>query len=529
MEIPLNAQYIRNIMMGAHATHDHIVHLYHLTALDWVDLVSAVTKGDPKGAAKIGESISPWPHNTVAEIKASQDRLKAFVGSGQLGIYGNGYWGHPAMKLHPDVNLLAAHHYLQALHYQRRVNMIVSILGSKTPHVQNLTVGGVTNPINPDAPDVLNMERLYYVKTLLDEADAFVKQVMIPDTCAIAAFYADWTGIGKGVTNYLSVPDMPMDTKGTKFFLPGGYIPGGDLSKFMPITSYQDPNFRDNVAESIKHSWYDGDWTKHPWDEETVPKYSDWKESVTESAGGKYSWVKSPTFKGQPAQVGPLANVLCMVAAGHEGAKKYVGAVLDTVSALAKTKVGVGALHSTIGRIGARTIRCAILNDSMAGAVRGPHGEHRQGRPEDLQRAGLPAGRAEGLRLPRGAARHALALDRHPGRQDQELPGRRARHLERLPAQRPGRPGPVRGLARRHAGRGPGEAARGAAHHPLLRPLPRLRHPPRGQEEQQGHQGQGPVSRRPSSPPFPPLPTGGRGDLHPQLLPPLQERGAGGI
>jgi hydrogenase large subunit len=363
LEVPLNAQYIRNIMMGAHATHDHIVHLYHLAALDWVDLVSAVTKGDPKGAAAIGATLSDWPHNTVQEIKASQDRLAAFVKSGQLGIYGSGYWGHPAMKLPPDVNLLAAHHYLQALHYQRRVNMIVSILGSKTPHVQTLTVGGVTNPINPDSPTTLNMERLYYVKTLLDEASDFVHKVMVPDTAAIGALYADWTGIGKGLTDYLSVPDMPMDTRGTQFHLPGGYIPGGDVTKFTPIKNYQDPFFRDNVAESIKHSWYDGDWTKHPFEETTEPKYTDWKESVTE--GQKYSWVKSPTFKGKPAQVGPLANVLCMFAAGHEPTKKYATAVLKMVSDIAKTQVGVGALHSTIGRIAARSIRCAVLNDSM--------------------------------------------------------------------------------------------------------------------------------------------------------------------
>ena len=365
LEIPLNAQYIRNLIVGAHCIHDHLVHFYHLAALDWVDLVSAVSKGDPKGAAALGVKLSPWPHNTLGEIKASQERLKAFIGSGQLGIYGNGYWGHPAMKLPPDLNLLAAHHYLQALHYQRRINMVVSILGAKTPHVQTLTVGGVTNPINLNSPDTLNMERLYLVKTLLDEADAFVKQVMVPDTAAVAAMYAEWTGIGKGITNYLSAPEMPMDAKGTRFVLPGGYIPGGDISKFVPIESYQDQFFRDNVAESVKHSWYEGDWTKHPWEGTTDPKYTDWKESVSE--GSKYSWVKSPTFLGKPAQVGPLANVLGMFAAGHEPTRKYATAVLDTVSALAGAKVGVDALHSTIGRIGARSIRCAVYNDTLQG------------------------------------------------------------------------------------------------------------------------------------------------------------------
>ena len=358
MEIPLNAQYIRNLIMGAHATHDHIVHFYHLCALDWVDIVSA-TKADAKATAKLGQSLSDWKHNSYQEIKGAQERLQALVNSGQLGIYGSGYWGHPAMKLAPEVNLLAATHYLQALEYQREINKVVAILGGKTPHIQNLAVGGVANAINLDSPDTLNMERLYHVKTLIDQVDEFVKKVALVDVAAIGAFYADWTAHGAGVTNYLAAPDMPMDTKGTTFELPGGYIPAGDIGKFTPIQSFNDPYFEDNVQESIKHSWYDGDWTRHPYQEETVPKYTDFDDN------GKYSWVKAPTFKGEPAQVGPLANVLCMFAAGHQPTQKYVTQVLETVSSLAGAKVGVGALHSTIGRIAARVVRCAVLNDTM--------------------------------------------------------------------------------------------------------------------------------------------------------------------
>lgn len=358
MEIPLNAQYIRNLMMGAHATHDHIVHFYHLAALDWVDIVSAL-KADARATANLGQKLSSWTGNSYDAVKASQDRLKTFIGSGQLGIYGSGYWGHPAMKLAPEVNMLAAHHYLQALEYQREINKVVGILGSKTPHIQNLAVGGVANAINLDSQSTLNMERLYYVKTLIDKVGDFVENVLLVDTAAVAAFYADWTTHGSGVMNYLAAPDMPMDTKGTVFALPGGYIPGGDVSKFTPIKSYNDPFFRDNVKESIKHSWYDGNWDRHPWEEDTIPKYTDFQDN------GKYSWVKSPTFKGLPAQVGPLANVLCMFAAGHEPTKKYATRMLDTISSLAGAKVGLGALHSTIGRIGARSIRCAVLYDTL--------------------------------------------------------------------------------------------------------------------------------------------------------------------
>jgi hydrogenase large subunit len=359
LEIPLNAQFIRNLIITAHGVHDHIVHFYHLAALDWVDIVSAL-KADPRKASRLAESLSSWDQNSTKHFKEVQERLKTFVSSGQLGIYANGYWGHPAMKLSPEVNLIATSHYLQALHFQRRINMVVSILGGKTPHIQNLAVGGVANAINPDNQSALNMERLYYIKTLIDEVGSFVKNAMLVDVATVAAFYADWTGHGKGVTNYLSVPDLPMDTKGTTFALPGGYIENGDLASFKPIKSFNDDFFKNGVKESIKHSWYKGDWNKHPWDETTDPNYTGMQYD------DKYSWVKAPTFYGKPAQVGPLANVLCMYAAGHAPTKKYVGEMLSTISSLAKTQVGPAALHSTIGRIGARAIRCAVLYDELS-------------------------------------------------------------------------------------------------------------------------------------------------------------------
>jgi hydrogenase large subunit len=407
MEVPLNAQYIRNMIMGAHATHDHIVHFYQLAALDWVDIVSAL-KADARAVANLGQKLSSWHGNSYSEIKASQDKLKTFVGSGQLGVYASGYWGHPAMKLSPEVNMLAAHHYLQALEYQREINKVVAILGSKTPHIQNVAVGGVANAINLDSPETLNMERLYYIKTLIDKVGDFVENVLLVDTAAVGAFYADWTKYGSGVTNYLSVPDMPMDTKGTVFALPGGYIPGGDIGKFAPIKSYQDPFFRDNVKESIKHSWYDGDWDRHPWEEDTVPKYTDFQDK------GKYSWVKSPTFKGKPAQVGPLANVLCMYAAGHAPTKKYVDQTLSLASSLAGAKVGVSALHSTIGRIAARSVRCAVLFDTLKNQWQALVENISKGDVSIFNRPTFPAGIQRGFgfhEAPRGALSHWIVIE----------------------------------------------------------------------------------------------------------------------
>src|SRR5574342_695808 len=311
MEIPLNAQYIRNLLITAHSLADHIVHFYQLSALDWVDVVSAL-KGDPAKAAAIGESLSPWPGNSRKETGAVKAKLEGFVKGGQLGIFANGYWGHPAMKLPPEVNLLAVTHYLQALEIQRKAHQAVAILGGKTPNIQNLAVGGVANAINLDSPSALNMEKLYQVKDLLDEVAAFVQQVYFPDVCAIGAMYADWTKYGAGVTNYLAVPDLPLDTKGTKFDLPGGTIMGGDLKSMKAIGSFQDEYFRKNVTESIARSYYDGDWQKHPFEEETRPKFTGWDPEK------RYAWVKAPRVDGKPRQGGPLAQGRVGFVQGHE-------------------------------------------------------------------------------------------------------------------------------------------------------------------------------------------------------------------
>ena len=354
LEIPLNAQYVRNIVLAAHALQDHIVHFYHLSALDWVDVVSAL-KADPKKTAALAQALSPWPGNSVTRFKEVQERLKAFVESGQLGPFENGYWGHPAMKLPPEANLMAVSHYLEALEYQYKVNQVVALFGGKSPHIQTFVVGGVALAINPENEATLNMERLLWAQKLFEEVKKFVHEVYLIDVIAIGALYSEWLKYGAGVTNYLAVPDMPLDTKGESFDLPGGTIFNGDLRSAKPITSFRDPYFRDNVAECIAHSWYQGDWTKHPWEEETVPHYTDFKPQ------GKYSWAKAPRFKGEPMQVGPLAQVLVGYALGHKLTRRWVDYALGELSKLAGAKVPLEALHSTPGRHLARAIRAAML------------------------------------------------------------------------------------------------------------------------------------------------------------------------
>src|SRR5579884_783455 len=253
LEVPPNAQYIRNLILINHALHDHVVHFYHLSALDWVDVLT-IPKADPAKTSALAETLSTWPRNSRQEMKAAQDKVKGVAASGQFGILTNGYWGHPQMKLSPEVNLLAFSHYLQALEYQRKANQVVGMLGAKTPHIQNLAVGGVNNAINLDSLATLNMDKLGMIKGLLDEVVTFIQQVYVPDVTAIAGMYADWFKYGAGVTNYLAVPDLPLDTKATSFDLPGGYISEGNLAGVRRFQTHADPNFREAVVEDTSHA-----------------------------------------------------------------------------------------------------------------------------------------------------------------------------------------------------------------------------------------------------------------------------------
>ena len=407
LEVPKNAQFIRNLIVSAHAMHDHIVHFYHLAALDWVDVVSA-TKANPNAAAKLAQSLSGWKRNTAAEFKAVQDKVKAVVASGQLGIFSNGYWGHQAMKLPHEVNLIAVVHYLQALEYQRKINDAVGLLGSKTPHIQNLAVGGVANAINLDDETALNMTRLLKVKNFFDEVHDFVNQVYLIDVAAVGSFYLDWAGYGAGVTNYLSVPEFPVDEKGTQFDAKGGVIMDGNLSKAKEITSFNDKYFEDNVKESIARAWYDGDWSKHPYQETTEPKYTGFDRNK------EYSWVKAPRFMDKPMQVGPLAQVLGAYALGDERTKKYVGAAVSAIKSISKKDVPLSALNSTLGRIAARAIRCAVINDMALKHWNDLVNNLASGDMEYFNKPVFPKGEVQGFgfhEAPRGALSHWVVIE----------------------------------------------------------------------------------------------------------------------
>jgi len=348
--VPPTAELIRNIMMATLYVQDHVVHFYHLHALDWVDIVNAL-KADPKKAAELAASFSKWDKNTPAYFSGVQDKIKAFAASG-LGIFANGYWGHPAYKLPPEVNLIAVAHYLDALEWQKEVVKIHAVFGGKNPH-PNYLVGGVPCSIDADEVAAINSERLNLVARLISQADEFVNQVYIPDVLAVASFYKDWAKWGGGLKNYLSYGEYPTRGYGQVDSLKyaRGVILNRDFSKVHPVN----PRDSQEIKEYIAHSWYDyegGDTAGlHPWAGETNLHYTGPKPPFETLAGyEKYSFLKTPRWKDNPMETGPLARLLVSYAAGHADVKESVGAVLG------KLNVPLEALFSTLGRTAARAV-----------------------------------------------------------------------------------------------------------------------------------------------------------------------------
>lgn len=357
-KVPVNAQYIRNMILSAHSMHDHIVHFYQLSAMDWVDITAALN-ADPDKAAEMLKGVSTWGLNSANEFRNVQNKIKSLVESGQLGIFANGYFGHPAMKLPPEVNLIAVAHYLQALECQRDCNRIVALLGGKTPHIQNLAIGGVANPINLDSQSVLNLERLIFVKSCIDRLNDFVTQVYRVDAAIIAAYYPEWLNLGKTSGNYLSVPEYPIDGDNSKFVLTGGYIENFDISTFRPITQQKDEFVVKGIKESGKHAWYEDDEPLEPWAGLTRPKYTGWQDE------GKYSWVKAPSFYGKVVEVGPLAYLMCNLANKNKDTLHHFNHIKGLYEKLSGNTLSVDHLHSTLGRIIARTVHCCVLNNIL--------------------------------------------------------------------------------------------------------------------------------------------------------------------
>ena len=358
--IPPNAQLIRNLMIAAQFVHDHVMHFYHLHALDWVDIISALN-ANPKATSDLAQSLSHYPKSSPGYFADMQIKLKNFVEGGQLGIFAQGYWGHPAYKLPPEVNLMAFSHYLEALAWQRDAAKIHAIFGGKNPH-PNFLVGGVPCPIDLNADSAINAKKLAQVQEIITLMRDFVDQVYIPDTLAIAGYYKDWADKGEGLGNFMTYGDFPekgMDDPAS-LLIPPGVILNRDLSTVHEL----DLNAVDQIQESVAHSWYNysggKDQALHPYDGETELNYTGPEPPYEQlNIDKEYSWLKSPRWKGHAVEVGPLARVLMLYATGHEQTKALVDYTLQTLD------VPIEALFSTLGRTAARSLETQIIADTM--------------------------------------------------------------------------------------------------------------------------------------------------------------------
>ena len=362
IQIPKAANLIRNLIIAQQYVHDHVMHFYHLHALDWVDVVSAL-KADPAVTSQTQQAISDWPNSSPGYFSDVQKKLQAIVDSGQLSIFSNGYWGHPAYKLPPEVNLLAVAHYLEALDWQKDVVKIHTIFGGKNPH-PNFVVGGVPLPIDLNTEIALNASRLSIIKDTIAKLTTFVDQVYIPDLLAVAPYYLDYAGLGEGLGNFLTWGEFPGENNSdtSQFLVPRAFIENRDLTHVIE----PDPRDMKKMLEFVDHSWYEysggAGQGLHPWKGETKFNFTGPNAPFDQlNVDQKYSWLKAPRWNTKPAEVGPLARVLAMYVKGNNETKDLVNMVLSKLNA------PLSAVFSTLGRTAARGIETKVFGDSMIG------------------------------------------------------------------------------------------------------------------------------------------------------------------
>jgi hydrogenase large subunit len=354
--VPPSAEMVRNLMIATLYMHDHVVHFYHLHAFDWVDVIDSLN-ANPADTARLAQSMSPWAKSSEGYFAAVKTRISRFVDSGQLGIFANGYWGHPAYRLTPEQNLIAVAHYLEALEWQKEVVKVHAVFGGKNPH-PNFVVGGMPCSINLNEPNAINSERLAFVKLKLEEAKTFIEQVYMPDLMMIAeAYKGDWFTLGGGISNYMSYGDFPMAEYGDtgNYLMPRGIVMDRDMGRLHPV----DAGSPDEIREFIYHSWYSynrGDAEGlHPFEGETNLNYTGPEPPYTRlNVKDKYSWIKTPRWKDRPMEVGPLARLVTAYAAGMDPQKALVD------NTLAKLGLTTDALFSTMGRTAARGLETLL-------------------------------------------------------------------------------------------------------------------------------------------------------------------------
>jgi len=370
LEVPANAQLVRNLMFCAQFIQDHVVHFYHRHALDWLDAANLL-QADPAGTSRLAKSLSSWPDSSPVQFAEVQGRLRTYVEGGQPGQLGHGFRGHAACQLPPDLSLLVVAHYLDALPWQMAFKQIHATFGGRSHH-PDYQVGGVPCSFHPDGANPITDGHLAQVGALVQGAITFVEQVFVPDLMAVAGYHTDWARLGGGLGNFLAFGDLPSRGDGdpASFLLPRGAILGRNLHEV--------------------HEIHRGDL----------------------GLGGtepEAPWLQAPRFRGEAMEVGPLARMLVAYVRGSADVKDRVDAVLERLG------LPLESLFSTLGRTVARGIEAQVVAHRMRGFLIDlnanlGNGDPSVRRPVDPET--WPA-QARGLGLteaPRGALAHALTI-----------------------------------------------------------------------------------------------------------------------
>jgi hydrogenase large subunit len=427
IRIPRAANLLRNLIIAQQYVHDHVMHFYHLHALDWVNIPS-VLGADPAATAALQQSLSAWPNASAGYFADVQKKVKAIVDSGQLSIFANAYWSHPAYILPPEVNLLAVAHYLEALDWQKDATKIHTILGGKNPH-PNFVVGGVPISINLDGDIALNAERLSIIGQSIERMVEFVEQVYMPDLLAIGglylkddAYFAAHALLGEGLKNFLTWGEFPGDdpSDAAGYMIPRAVIRNRNLADIRA----PDPRDMDRMREYVANSWYDyvaGDSAGlHPWQGETAMHYTGPRPPYDQlDVEGKYSWLKAPRWENEPMEVGPLARVLALYASGHAETRELAGAALARLKSVSGRELPFpDVLFTTLGRTAARLLETVVIAHAMRGIYQSVLTEIRAGNTstfngEKWEPYTWPA-RAQGfgfMEAPRGALGHWVVIE----------------------------------------------------------------------------------------------------------------------
>ncbi|MCL2735809.1 MAG: nickel-dependent hydrogenase large subunit [Propionibacteriaceae bacterium] len=416
---PQQALLIRDMVMAAQEIQDHVIHFYHLHALDWVNVADAV-KADPEATVALAKAIgSTWKGNTVERMQAVKDTVQSILDSGQLSIFTGGYWSHPDYRLPPEANLMAVAHYLDALEFQRSMIRINTVFGGKNPH-PNFLVGGMACTLDPDRSESINQVQISEIQNWVNECLEFVEACYVPDAKAILTFYPDYFDIGASSPNYMAVgmsgavfagdPNQTPRYPTAMMAIKPGVIVNNDFSTVQPF----DPKL---ISEDITSAWFTytgGQSTLTPDQGETTVEYTGPNPPYTWLGDSeKYTWCKAPRYNGLPVQVGPLARVLLAYAQGHATTKALVD---DAVKLYG---ISLAQLNSTAGRTLARAVECLttaqnLVNETFPTFVKNlQQGDIAVFDPSKWEPASWPKGAASGysfVEVARGNLSHWVTI-----------------------------------------------------------------------------------------------------------------------